>query len=54
MNQASLPLPDSKAANSREIAKNRNVSASSASKKNKVVSKGVASKADDKLGARNQ
>ena len=42
--------PVSKAANNREIVIDRSVSASSASAKNRVVSKAVASKADDKPG----
>jgi hypothetical protein len=48
-NRANLPPPDSKAVN-REIAKDRNVNANSASAKNKAAAnRGVVSKADDSL-----
>jgi hypothetical protein len=52
MNQANLPLPDRKAANSREIAKDRNESGNSANARNKAAvaanNRGAVSKADDK------
>jgi hypothetical protein len=58
-NRASLLLPGSKAANNREIARDRNVNASSANARNKAgvaaknvvaVNKAVVSKADDRPG----
>jgi hypothetical protein len=56
-NQANLVLPGSKAANNREIARDRNVNANGANARNKAVvaaknvvavNKAVVSKADDR------